>query len=643
MNLEVFLLFRDYHPALVIMSSSSPSTRATTRVPDLPSYIPSVSALDDESNFDATKPGQFFLESFARAVKDGNWAAFADLFSDNCFWKDNLTITFDRRTLQGKKVITEAWKALSDLRQPVVSLAKQDYALGLETSFVRLGPTVASLDVPFCFTTEAPRSSCVGLAKLIPQDGTWRIWLLSTAVDSLQDFPFATLPRLSPSAHQRGVPRAQGLPEVDVIFDAVVIGASMTGVATTIMLESIGLSIIAFDSCEEAAGNWSEAGKAYVTLHHSSKMATLPQYPLPSKYATDLGGKGITEYVSSAVEALKLPVFCGINVISNTFDEATKLWKIVIEDRKTERRMSLQTKNVVLALGPIASPMNSYSPPLSDRETFDGPIQHSTEYKDAAPFKGRNVVVVGASNSAHDIASDLAMGGAKDITILQRGPTAFFQWDKIAPMIDGPFATPLDLATADFLYFQSMPLGVARDFAKGAMAAMEASQSEFYAALEEKGYSIQRNRCFVTQTYETRNGHFFMDRQNHLDLVFKDRIRVARGEAIGCVPGGLTIKTSDEEEMVLKAEGVVLATGFETVDLPAKWASTGFVDAKSASKLSNPCVMEVDSEGESLSQCTRSGHDHLYYASPNVVGHRWTSRLIAIQITADVKGISPTR
>ena len=590
--------------------TSAPKRRARVRVPDLPSYIPSVPVLGNESSFNAAEHGRLFLESFSNSVNDKNWNAFANLFSDDCFWKDNLTLTFDKRTLHGKEPITEAWQALSELRQPSICLDKPDYALELDTSFNRLAPTVASLDVPFCFTTEAPRSNCVGLAKLIPQDGTWKIWILSTAVDSLRDYPFEKLPRVSPSHvmdRQRGHPRAQGLPKVEGVFDAVVIGASMTGVSTTIMLESIGLHVIAFDSHEEAAGNWSAAGKAYVTLHHTPKMATLPQHPIPSRYSVNLGGQGVTDYVSSAVTALNLPVFCGISVISNTYDEEVSLWTVCIEDVQTRRRMTLQTKNIILALGPIASPMNPYSPPLSNRAAFNGPVQHSSEYKDAKPFHGMKVVVVGASNSAHDIAHDLALGGAKAVTILQRGPTAFFEWEKIAPLIEGPFATDLDISTADFLYFLSMPLGVARDFAKGALAAMEASQSKFYDALEQKGYSIQKNRCFVTATYETRNGHFFMDRQNHLDLVWKDRIVVARGEAINFVHGGITVKSSNGEEKVLTADGVVLATGFQTVDLPGRWASTGFIDKNSASTLENPCVMDIDSEGEALSQCTNSG------------------------------------
>ena len=41
---------------------------------------------------------------------------------------------------------------------------------------------------PFCFSTEGRKSNCVGLAKLIlKEDGTWKIWVLSTHIVSLAD------------------------------------------------------------------------------------------------------------------------------------------------------------------------------------------------------------------------------------------------------------------------------------------------------------------------------------------------------------------------------------------------------------------------------------------------------------------------
>lgn len=606
--------------------------------------VPNAPVFEGEDTLDAAKEAKMFLKNFSRTVEEEDWEAFAELFLDDGFWKDNLTITFDRRTLQGRETIAKAWKQLSGARKPVILTTAQCYALGLPAAFKRMTPTLASLDVPFCFTTEAPRMKCVGLAKLVPQDGKWKVWLMSTVADSLTDSPFAKLPRTSPSlvpGSQRGKTHAQGLPNVDGVLDVVVVGASFGGVGYTIVLESIGANVIAFDDHEQTAGNWLSGGRNWVVLHQTPRKNELPQYPVPN--VKDLGGGDVTKYVSAAVEDLKLPVFCGIKVISNTFNEACGLWDVRIEDVKTQKQASVKSRNVVLAAAYILPKAYPYLPPLTNRDQFKGPVQHSEEYKDAEMYRDKNVVVVGGGNSAHDIARSLVNGGAGDVTILQRGSTSFFKWEVISTLVDGPFATCLPIDTADFLFFHLFPTGIARDLARGAFAAMEAAQSDFYAALESKGYSIERNRDFVTGVHGTRNANFFMDRQKALDLVLSDRIKVARGEARRFVPEGIVVYEGGKSEgKVIPADGIVLATGYEWVNWPQRWAESGFVDRKSASLLANPGEMALDPEGESICvpfstgrTCrpfSRFGYSldadfvdpRLYYGSTTISNNRWS-------------------
>lgn len=594
--------------------SSKTGERVRTRVRDLPSFIPHVPAFEGEDTLDAAKEGEAFLTRLSTAVSEKDWEAFGELFcADGCFWRDCLTLTFDKRTLQGRKSIAEAWKLLSSARNPVIHTTKQEYALHIGAAFSRHSPTSASLEVPFCFSTDSPRSNCVGLAKLVPQDGTWKIWVLATAIMSLQDHPFEELPRTSPSLvsdAQRGKSRAQGLPDVDGVFDAVVIGGSTNGVSNTIAMDALGLNVIALDSHQQAGGNWSQPGRAYVTLHHLPVLMTLPQYSIPHYFSPDMTGPKITRYISGAVEALNLPVFCGINVVSNTYDEKTKLWDVQIEDVNTKKQATLKAKNIVICTGAMAGNHNRSYPSLADRELFKGPVLHSAEYKDAQPFQEKSVLVVGASNSAHDVARNLVEGGAKDVSILQRGTTAFFHWDIIGPVIDGSFASGLPLDTCDFLDFLTVPVGVARDIGREAVTAMDEAQSDFYEALEAKGYSIERGRDFVSELYETKNGSILMDRQNALSLVLHDYIKVARGEARRYTDGGLVVFDKEKsEEKVIRADAIVLATGFKTVDLPAQWAEGGFIKSNSISTLENPCPWDLDEEGEYIGHFTVSGRE----------------------------------
>lgn len=593
--------------------------RERTLASDLPSFIPNVPVFDGESSFDAAKVGQDFLRRLSAAVKDQDWAGFADLFIDNCFWKDALTLTFDKRTLAGKKDIVNAWMLTHATRRPIIHTTKKNYGLNLPIAFNRASPTLATLDVPFCLSTEQPKSNCVGLAKLVPQeDGSWRIWVMSTLFVSLVEHPFKKLPRTSESVvptWQKGHSKSQGLPHLQegIVLDAVVIGASTVGVANTITLESLGLNVVAFDTIEQAGGNWSREGRNYVILHHLASIVSLPQYPVPSHYPDDLGGKFITQYISEAVEALKLPVFCGVKVISNTYDDSTGIWDVLIEDVKMGIQAQVQTRNLVLCMGSIFSQDNLYMPDLPNRSLFKGTVEHSAEYMDAGPYKGKNVLIVGAGNSAHDVARNLAEGGVGKVTILQRGATAFFEWEKIRPLLEGPYLHGHDLRTADFL-FQMMPLGIGRDLARGAMAAIEASQAELYAKLESKGYSVQRRRDFVTQTYETRNGSFFRDRQKTLELVFNDQIKVTRGAAKQFAEHGLVVydKATGNERLV-EADGIILATGFKDVDMPRVWAQNGFLKSKWWSMLENPGSLNLDQEGELAGLFTDSGRAYFLF------------------------------
>lgn len=134
-------------------------------------------------------------------------------------------------------------------------------------------------------------------------------------------------------------------------------------------------------------------------------------------------------------------------------------------------------------------------------------------------------------------------------------------------MFEGPYLAGLDSKTADFIFLM-LPLGIGRDMAMGAIAAIDGVQGDFYAKLESKGYSIQRGRDFVTQTFESRNGSIFMDRQKSLELVFNGRVQIARGEAVGYAGGGIVVRdqTSGEERQI-NADGIVLAIDFEDVDI----------------------------------------------------------------------------
>ncbi|KAM0248905.1 hypothetical protein ACHAP5_003112 [Fusarium lateritium] len=623
--------------------------RNRTRVADLASGFPHVPTFDGEDSLDTPKIATEFINNFSTAVSNADWDRFASLFVEDGWWRDALSLTFDKRTIHGRSAIQSAWKSISEThkRKPSGFSTEKTGVWGMGPQYMRFAPTLACLDVPFGFDIEEPRSRCVGQAKLVPVDGEWRIWILSTAIQELADHPFEQLPRQSESlidSSQRGKASAQGLPNISGILDVVVIGGSSSGLANTIMLDSIGADVAVFDVELEAGGNWSTSRYSGVVLHHNQMMVQLPMFPIPSEgYPEYMGGRDLTRYMSTAVEQLKLPFFGGIQVVGNTWDENAQHWTVDLKDIQSGESSTIKAKNLVLSNGFLISKANPNIPRLDDREKFQGPVQHTSEYRDATLYKDLDVVVVGSGNSAHDVAKDLTLNGAKSVTMLQRSPTTLFDFDVFSPVVSMRYQGQMPVEAADFQE-NSLPLGVTRDMASGMVAALNQAMEPRHKLLEEKGYQVEKEVCLPCRAYEERGRAFYFDQEKVFDLVLSDRIRIARGEASGFTDEGLVLYDKVEDKSkTLPAGGIILATGYKDEDLPKKYAEAGFIDKESAARLENVSVPTVDEEGESPGYVTYSGHPHLYFAGIGFYMCRWIARYIAVQVMADVRGKFPER
>jgi putative flavoprotein involved in K+ transport len=80
----------------------------------------------------------------------------------------------------------------------------------------------------------------------------------------------------------------------------------------------------------------------------------------------------------------------------------------------------LTARAVIAASGGFSKP---FRPQLSRIDTFAGTVVHSSDYREPTPFAGQRVVVVGAGNSAVQIATELAQHA--DVTLATRAPIKF--------------------------------------------------------------------------------------------------------------------------------------------------------------------------------------------------------------------------
>ncbi|KAF4918407.1 Indole-3-pyruvate monooxygenase YUCCA2 [Colletotrichum viniferum] len=630
--------------------------RTRTKVADLPSPIPSVPPFPSEANLDVAAEASHFLKALSDAVTNADWPSFADLFVEDSWWRDSLTLTFDKRTILGRAAILRAWESLSPTRSPS-TFSPETELKGLQPTFVRLSPTLATLEIPFSFHCAHPATSCTGLAKLIPvtttsSSTTFKIWGLTTQVHALLSRPFAPLPRPSSSllpSSQRGRSSAQGLPSLpaSTILDAVIVGGSCNGIANAIRLESAGAESIVLDSDPLAGGNWSSSRYASIRLHHPKSMIQLPEYPVPSSLPEFLSGPQLTSYYRAAVEDLRLPFFGGVTVTRNTWSPATNLWTVHLTDTRTSSSTTLLARNLILSTGWLASPSNLNLPRMSPPPppSFPGPVLHSTSYHTPGPFASKRVLVIGSGNSAHDIAADLALSPlVPSVSILQRSPTVLLDMPAFLPVITSRYnSLPGAPESADFAE-SALPAGVSRALAQSATRSLMAQHSSRTEKFEEAGYLVDRAPCLISKQLEERGRAFYVDQPGTLELVLDGKIGIERGEARGFAEKGVVVADRDTgAERVVEADAVVFATGFGDVDVPSMWAGSGFVDEETAGRIENVGRIGVDEEGEWIGITTFSGHPNLYFSGVGLIFCRGISRFTAIQVLADIEGVFPER
>ena len=100
---------------------------------------------------------------------------------------------------------------------------------------------------------------------------------------------------------------------------------------------------------------------------------------------------------------------------------------------------------VVVASGHFSTPNMPHYPGY---ETFGGALLHAHDFRDAVQFAGRDVLVIGSSYSAEDIASQLWKYGARSVICSSRSGPMGFDWP--AGITERPILTHVDGRTVHF-------------------------------------------------------------------------------------------------------------------------------------------------------------------------------------------------
>jgi cation diffusion facilitator CzcD-associated flavoprotein CzcO len=206
--------------------------------------------------------------------------------------------------------------------------------------------------------------------------------------------------------------------------EAVVIGAGPAGLASAQRLIAEGMRTVILDKASKVGAVWR---RHYDRLHlHTPRMnSSLPGLPMPPSYGRYPSRAQFVEYLENYASAFSLrPVFNA--PVSGVRRDAQK-WRVEAGAH------SATASVVVIATGWADFP---HSPQWPGVESFKGSVIHSTAYRNAAPYAGKRVLVVGFGNSGAEIALELCEAGV-DVTLSVRSPVCIVPRDLLGMPILG--------------------------------------------------------------------------------------------------------------------------------------------------------------------------------------------------------------
>lgn len=182
-------------------------------------------------------------------------------------------------------------------------------------------------------------------------------------------------------------------------------GAGPAGLAVAAELRQQGHQPVVLEQAVSVGSSWSGRWDG-LRLHTMRSLSHLPGAPIPRRYGRWVSKDDFAAYLRDYADRFSISVELGVTV--ERIERADPGWQVLTS--RAGKAHARHDDAVVVATGYSRQP---YVPDWPGRERFGRRLLHSTGYRSAGEFAGHRVLVVGAGNSAAEIAAELVEGGAQ--------------------------------------------------------------------------------------------------------------------------------------------------------------------------------------------------------------------------------------
>jgi glycine/D-amino acid oxidase-like deaminating enzyme len=357
-----------------------------------------------------------WLIGFNAALRSADRSALDALFVEDSHWRDLLALTWTITPHDGRRAIVDGILRA----QPHTKAHSFRLATGRTAprKVTRVGAEV--IEAFIAFETETGRGE--GLLRLMAAEPD-KAWVIMTSLEELKGHEEPVHERRpSGDDYSRifGGSNWDDMRKKELAFEdrepvVLVVGAGQAGLSIAARLKRLGVDTLVVDKLERVGDVWRNRYHA-LALHNGIPLNHMVYMPFPPSWPNYLPKDMLGNWLESYAWAMECNVWSGTTLLEGSYDDAAGQWSARVRRNDGTERV-LHPRHLVFANGIAGAPLKAKAPGLDD---YKGEIIHSHWFKDGSQWRGKDVLVLGAGTSGHDIAQDLHGHGA-NVTLIQRG------------------------------------------------------------------------------------------------------------------------------------------------------------------------------------------------------------------------------
>jgi putative flavoprotein involved in K+ transport len=573
-----------------------------------------------------TSQAKEWLEKFGAALEESRVGDAAAMFGEESYWRDLISFTWNIKTLEGRGEIAAMLAAtLPNIRPSRWRIEGEAWtAHGM-------------IEAWFTFETGVARGQ--GHLRLKGEE-CWT--LLTTMVELKGHEEKKDAARIKGVEHGLVKGRKNWLERKGEEEEALgiseqpyclIIGGGQGGIALGARLKRLGVSTIIVEKRAKAGDSWRARYKSLV-LHDPIWYDHLPYLPFPNDWPIFTPKDKLGDWLEMYAKVMELNYWGSSECTGAQYSEDKKEWTVsIIRDG---REIILRPKQLVFATGAYGLPAE---PAFPRQENFKGDQFHSSRYVDGAEYQGKNCLVIGSNNSAHDVCANLWENGAS-VTMIQRSSTHVVKSDTLMDFgfkdlySESALERGITTEKADLL-FASMPFRIMHKPQISIYEQIARKDAAFYDDLRKVGFMLDfgDDGSGLMMKALRRGSGYYIDVGASAKIASGD-IKLKSGVEIGEIKERSVVFSDGTE---LPADLIVYATGYGSMN---GWVAQ-IVSPEVADKVGKCWGFGSGTtndpgpwEGELRNMWKPTRQEGLWFHGGNLALSRHYSQFVALQIKA---------